>query len=276
MGAFAEVLDDRFIASYHHSRHGNDHGNMREIADKMGAVRKSQLDMGGSTHADVNSLARLNTGDDSLTCAGVITSISDARTQEQQLKHDLAKAFEGDVAQMGDFIDEVMQSLSPDSLLSMDQKDQLFEMVIEIINLKNLMNLGATPDAQMRIDAMISEIANKIADLLLDGLNQKMASPAITEFVHQMLQDVGAQYDIPELADKMIKIEGRMNPESYLQESIAEMIAQLSELMESQDLSDEAKAEIEDLIESSLDTFYTSFIQEEEFVDGNSKENEFK
>jgi hypothetical protein len=249
MGAIAETFDDRFIMACHHSKETNPYDNMGDIVEKLGAVRTKQLNMGGSSNADVNSLTNLNIGQDNLTCAGVITSISDERTPEEKLKLEIAYAFGSEVAQMADFIAEVMQSLGPDSKLSQAQKEQLFETVGEIITLKNLMNTGMLPEGQARLEAMIAETANKIADLLLDGLNQKMVSPAITEFVHQMLIDVGAQYDIPELSEKMVKIEGRMNPESYLQDSIAEMILQLNEMVESQDLSDEAKAEIEALIE---------------------------
>jgi len=249
MGYAVMMAGDRFEAGYTHSNEGNKSQALVDLNASYQSLKNEMKGMGGSAQVnDLGLLTRLGNVK-RLSMNGEITSYEDVLTREQELKIDIVNAFGSGVAQMGDFIAEVMQSLGAGSPLSMDQKDQLFEMITEIANLKNLMNLGATPEAQIRIEAMISETVNKIADLLLDGLNQKITTPAITEFVHQMLQDVGAQYDIPDLSEKMVKIEGRMNPESYLKDSIAEMIVQLNELMDSQDLSDEVKAEIEDLIE---------------------------
>lgn len=224
----------------------------RQLVDLNGSYRTRTHDMGGmSSNAQISDsgLLRMLGNTKILTMCGKATSYDDARTREEQLKIDIVRAFGSEIAQMGDFIAEVMQSLGQDSQLSEAQQDKLFEMVTEIVTLKNLMNVGALPEGQARLETLIARAANKIADILLEGMDNKIMAKAIVDFVHTMLSDVGQKIDIPSLDEKMIKIEGRMNPEEYLENAASDIIAKLIGILDSQDLSEEAKAEIESLIE---------------------------
>jgi ribosome-associated translation inhibitor RaiA len=227
-------------------------GKARQLVDLNGSYRTRNLDMKGmGGNADVNNLGLMTMlgNAKTLTLCGDAVSYDDVRTRDQHLQIDMVRAFGSDIAQMGDFVQEIIQSLGTESNLPEAQKDRLFEMVTEIVTLKNLMNVGHVPEGQARIEALIAETANKIADIVLDGMDNKVISPAIVEFVHTMLADVQAKYDVPSLDSKITKIEGRINPENYMANSVAAVIAELTGILDNQDLSEDAQAEIETLIE---------------------------
>jgi hypothetical protein len=224
----------------------------KQLVDMNGSYRTRTHDMGGmSSNAQMSNSGLLTILGNTkvLTLCGEAVSYEDARSREEQLKIDMVRALGGEIAQMGAFVAEIISALSTDSIMGKDQQDKLFEMVTEIVALKNLTNLGALPEGQAKLEALITETANKIANTLLDGMDNKAIAPAIADFVHQMLSETAQKFDIPTLDEKVTKIEGRMNPEEYLANSVAAVIAELTGLLDAQDLSEETKSEIESLIE---------------------------
>ncbi len=227
-------------------------GKAKQLVEMNGSYRTRKLDMNGAgTNAQINNLGLLTMlgNAKTLTLCGEAASYNDVRSREDQLKIDMVRAFGGEIAHMNDFVKDIMHMLGEGSPLSIEQQDQLFELATEIVNLKNLTNVGVMPEAAAKLESMIAEVAHKIADLLLDGMDNKIIPKSVADVAHNMVVDVAEKYNVASLEDKITKIEGRVNPQEYHINAVEAVIAHLAEMLENEDLSEDAKAEIESLIE---------------------------
>lgn len=249
---------DHFEVALVHSNSGIA-GKSRQMVDLNGSYNTKTYDMkgmGGKSQINDLGLMTVIANTQSLVLSGdAIESedLVDNTLEQHQLGIELLRAFGVEVAQMGAFIQEVMAGLAEGSPLSVEQKVQLKELVSEIITLKKLTSLGALPNGAERLNQLIAQTADKIADLLKDGLDTKTFSKAIAEFTHSMLKVTAAKYNLPALSEKLIAIEGRMNPQNYLKNAVAELVVQLTEMLKQDDISEDAKAEIEKILEELAD-----------------------
>jgi len=250
----AVVHQDGFEGVIIANSHNDAGRKAKDMIKYLNAIRVQEYTMNGQgsgSRGDRAGLAMSLGNTQTLYMIGARPEYSDDQTRDlDNLKGELAQAFGAEIAQMGDFVAEIISALEPESPLTAEQKEQMLGMVADIIALKNLMNLGVTAEGQAKIEALIAETATKIAETLLDGMDHNIMPAAIIDFVQGMLRDVQQHYDIPALDDAMAKIEGRMDPENYLANAAAAMIEALTEILEGEEaLSDEARAEIESLIE---------------------------
>lgn len=249
------VQDDRFELGFLRSI-DDAGGKAQQLVALNGAYRTRNLDMKGmGGNAQINDLGLMTmlANKSMLTLCGEVVSYEDVRTREQQLKIDLVRAFGSEIAAMGNMVVAVMEALADGSPLSVEQKEQLLAVMNEMVTLKNMTNIGAIEGGQERLEAMVAETANKLADLLIDGLDQDIVPQALADFVRDFLSDVAETYDLPDIEAKIIQIDRMMDPQIGLREVVAEVIQTLTERLESDDLDEEERAEIESVLETLQD-----------------------
>jgi|GEM_PF-6175994 len=244
----AIIQSDHFEVALVHSDSGLG-GKSRQMVDLNGSYRTKTYDMKGmGANAQVNDLGLMTViaNTQSLVLSGEPIEIDNMVDNDmaRRLDVELLRAFGVEVATMGGFIQEVMAGLGENSQLSVEQKAQLQELITEIITLKKLTSLGVLPQGVERLQKLVAETADKIADLLKDGLDNRILSGAIAEFSHHMLDKTAKEYGLTELSEKLAVIEGRMNPQNYLTQSVAELISQLTAILENSDIEEATKEDI--------------------------------
>lgn len=255
MSLASVVQNDHFELGFVRSI-DSDGGKAQQLVELNGAYRTRNLDMKGmGGNAQVNNLGLMTmlANKKVLSLCGEIVSYEDIRTREQQLKIDMVRAFGSEIAAMGDMVAAVMEALAEGSSLSPEQKEQLLATMDEMITLKNLTNMGAIEGGEQKLEAMIAQVAEKLADLLIDGLDQAILPQALADFARNFLHDVAQDYDLPEIDAKIIQIDRMMDPQIGLREAVAEVIQTLTERLESDDLDEEERAEIESVLEKLQD-----------------------
>lgn len=253
----AIITSDRFEVALVHSDSGLG-GKSRQLVDLNGSYRAKSYDMKGmGTNAQVNDLGLMTmiANTQSLVLSGEPTEIESLvdNAMHQRFDIELLRAFGVEVATMGDFIQEVMAGLGENSPLTPEQKSQLQDLVGEIITLKKLTSLGVLPQGTERLQMMIAATAEKIADILKDGLDNRALSKAVTEFAYNMLDKTVKTYGLNELSEKLVAIEGRMNPQNYMVKSVAELVTQLTALLEQPDIEDALKDDITKMLDDLAD-----------------------
>lgn len=252
MSLAAIVQNDHFQLGFIRSA-DNDGGKARQLVDLNGSYRTRNLDMKGmGGNAQINDLGLMTMLGNKkvLAVQGEAVSYEDVRTREQQLKIDLVRAFGSEIVAMGDFVGAVMEALAEGSPLSEAQKEQLLAVVNEMVTLKNLTRLGTLPEGQERLEAMIAETAEKLADLLIEGLDQNAIPQAVADFARNFLADVAQAYDLPAIEAKLVQIDRRINPQEMLRDAVAEVIQTLTERLEQDDIAEEERTEIEAVLEA--------------------------
>lgn len=229
-------------------------GKSRQMVNLNGSYRTKSYDMkgmGGQARINDLGLMTMIANTKSLVLSGEPVESENLvdHDRQQRLDLDLLRAFGVEIAAMGGFVREVLGGLAEGSPLPADRKTQLRELVNEIITLKKLTSLGKAPQAAERLKTMIAATAEKIADLLKDGLDTKTFSGAIAEFTHGFLKTTAEKYGLPELTDKLALIEGRLNPQNYLAAGMAELTVRLASLLERPEVDEAAKEEIEQILE---------------------------
>ena len=229
-------------------------GQSRQLVDLNGSYRTRKLDMkgmggGNSKVNDLGLMTLIGGSRKVLILAGELVEHVDLREREQQLKIDMLRAFKSDIVHMQDFVQEVMTSLAAGSHLTQEQQDKLFELVSEIVTIKNLTNLDALPQSAELIRDRIAEVMERTVEMLESAFDGKDLPPEIVKFAHEFLSDVSAHYGLEGPANVLMKMDVKSYPQEYMQNTLADVIAELNTLLEKDDLDPAAKAEITEMVE---------------------------
>lgn len=256
----------------------------KQMVDLNGSYRQQHLDMKGmGSHSKVNDMGLMNMigNTRSLVLEASYSENEDDFAADSDPRLDIAmlRAFGADIAQVQGFAQQMM-AVSAGGNLSEEQIEQLEALIENVADLVKLGNLQvaaeAYPQIQARMEELIEEIAEQLNEIMemrggdmvlgADGLPVSMdierfsSQLALMELVAETLDILKQTADVHGLNAPSLeavaqtlaeKIENIAELQAAQIEAVkAEMTEQLNAILESEDLGEEARAEIEAAIET--------------------------
>lgn len=256
----------------------------KQLVDLNGSYREQHLDMKGmGSHSKVNDMGLMNMigNTRSLVLEASYSESEDDFAAESDPRLDIAmlRNFGADIAQVQGFAQQMM-AVGAGGNLSEEQIEQLEALIENVADLVKLGNLQvaaeAYPQIQARMEELIEEIAEQLNEIMemsggdmalgADGLPVSMdmegfsSQLALMELVAETLDIVKQTADVHGLNVPSLevvaqtlaeKIENMAELQAAQIEAVkAEMTEQLNAILESEDLSEETRAEIEAALET--------------------------
>ena len=275
----ARLYPDQVELALVHSR-DNINDKSQTIVDLMGGNQVKNYDMGGMgsnalkdlglvsviagkecfflsgsriDHKDVRQTKQdLNVGTNANMAAPqqAVAAVGAGLTEDIRLDLNLLRAVGADIVNMPALMVEIQTIMQNPQNYSFESIQKMDGLLVDIANLRQLSQLGVLPDAEPRIQSMIENIATRIADTTLSLFDTQSISKSMLQFVSGMVVNIvsSAGIESPALDQKISAMEGRLNEDVYLEQSLNAVKESLQLALKNPDITDEQKVRILDVL----------------------------